>query len=638
MPGVRLIAVLAVAVLALVTAPPAAADLADETALAERHAPVVRLVEQTEECGPGEPYEPLDVDLLFEESTVALRGPWNVADLVAIGPSASDIAGLWEYHLDFPGNALEPGCTYELWARRLSDGHDPTVFAHVVSDPAYPGRLALQYWLFYAYNDWNNLHEGDWEMIQLVFDAADASEALTRDPVEVAYSQHEGAERADWGDEKLELVDGTRPVVHPAAGSHANFYDEALFLGSSAEQGVGCDDTRGPTRELRPAVMTIPSEPAAAAAAFPWITFEGRWGELQPAFYNGPTGPNDKLQWTEPIAWSEGWRDRSYTVPAGGAFGPQATDFFCTVIGGGSRALVQLVNHPVELGLLIGAIVLLVAYGISRATWRPVAPLRIARRRSWGQVLSAAARMYVARGRLVIGIGLVIVPVSLLIALLQGLVLGAANVVGVQPGGEGNGLLVFFVFAISTSLTLLGLGFVQAATARALVAVDGGESIGPVHAYRLALASVRPLIRALLVAVPVVSLLAGSVFLLPIAIWLAGKWALIAPVAELERTSALGALRRSAQLVRRRWLKVTSLIVVGGALALVAGPLVGMLLILVTDAPFWLVNVVAGFVYAVTMPLVALATAYAYFDARVRDELEPRAARGELPGEIELSS
>jgi hypothetical protein len=639
MAAARLLSVLAGAVVLLAPASPAAADLAEEAALAERHSPVVRLVEQTEECGPGEPYEPLDVDLLFDEATVALRGPWNVADLVGIGPSATDVAGLWEYHLDFPGNALEPGCSYELWARRLSEGHDPAVFAHVVSDPAYPGRLALQYWLFYAYNDWNNLHEGDWEMIQLVFDAAGAGEALSQDPVEVAYSQHEGAERADWDDEeKLELVDGGHPVVYPAAGSHANFFEEALFLGSSAQTGVGCDDTRGPTREIRPAVVTIPSDPADAAAAFPWITFEGRWGELQPAFYNGPTGPNDKTQWTEPIAWSEGWRERSYTVPAGGAFGPQATDFFCSAIGGGSRALVQLVNHPLELGLLITGIVLLVVYGISRATWTPVAPLRVARRRSWGQVLSSAARMYVARGRLFVGIGIILVPVSLLITLLQGLVLGAANVVGVQPAGEDNGLLVFFVFAVSTSLALLGLGFVQAATARALVAVDKGESIGPIQAYRLALDSVGPLIRALLVAVPVVSLLAGSVFLLPIAIWLAGRWALIAPVAELERTSALGALRRSAQLVRKRWLKVGSLIVAGGALALLAGPLIGMLLILVTDAPFWLVNVVAGFVYAVTMPLVALATAYAYFDARVREETAERTAKGDLPAEIELSS
>ena len=157
--------------------------------------------------------------------------------------------------------------------------------------PGYPGKLALQYWFFYPFNDFNNTHEGDWEMTQLVFDAADATEALKQDPAKIGYSSHEGAEGAAWGDEKLEIVDGTHPVVYPAAGSHANKFTSALYLGSSADAGVGCDNTVGPHRELTPVVQTIPSDPAAAEAAFPWIAFEGRWGELQAAFFNGPTGP-----------------------------------------------------------------------------------------------------------------------------------------------------------------------------------------------------------------------------------------------------------------------------------------------------------------------------------------------------------
>src|SRR5262245_60367309 len=98
-----------VAALALVAVRGATADLADEQALAARYAPVVRLVEQPEPCGPGEPYEPLDVNVLFDEPSVALRGPWNATDLVKIGPSASDLVGRYDYHLDFPGNALAPG-------------------------------------------------------------------------------------------------------------------------------------------------------------------------------------------------------------------------------------------------------------------------------------------------------------------------------------------------------------------------------------------------------------------------------------------------------------------------------------------------------------------------------------------------
>ena len=581
---------------------------------------------------------PISVDLLFDEPTVALRGPWQNAGVVKIGPTAEDLSrGLYQYHLDFPGNALDPGCDYLHWQRRLTVGHTPAVYAHVATDPAHPGKLALQYWLFYVFNDWNNLHEGDWEMIQLVFDASSAAQALNRTPVEIGYSQHEGAEKAAWDDDKLERVDGTHPVVHPASGSHANFFDEALYLGSSAEQGVGCDDTRGPTIDVRPVVRTIPSDPAQARQAFPWIAFQGRWGELRPSFFNGPTGPNLKTQWTAPIEWSDGWRTRSYTVPGGSVFGPAATGFFCSAVGGGSRALVRLVDHPLEFGLLLAGLVLLAIILLSRVTWRPSAPLRVARRRAWGQILAAAARMYLARFSLFVGIGVVFVPIALLVSLLQALVLHATNVLGVQTAGESNGLVAFVVLAIGTALTLLALGVTQAATARALVEIDEGRPIGALRAYRLAADSVAPLLGALLVATVIVSLLASSIFLLPIAAWLAGRWALIAPAIELEHVSALRALRRSGRLVHRRWLKVASLIVLGGGLVLVAGPLVGVGLILGTDAPFWLVNVIAGIVYALAMPFVALTTGYLYFDARARQEAVDEADPAELPAEFGLS-
>jgi hypothetical protein len=625
------------ALVVLGTGATARASAGDEHALAKRYAPVVRLVEQKEECGPGEPYRPMDVDALFGQPTVALRGPWNAADLVKIGPTAHDLAGgLYEYHLDFPGDALNPGCGYERWARRVSKGHKPTVYAHVATDPAHPGRLALQYWLFYAYNDWNNLHEGDWEMIQLDFDAATASDALAKRPAKVGYSQHEGAEQATWGDDKLRLVDGTHPVVYPAAGSHANFFDEGLFLGSSAEQGVGCDNTTGPHDDLRPAVVTIPTDPAQAQPEFPWIDFQGRWGELQPAFFNGPTGPNLKTQWTEPITWSEGWRDQSFTVPAGSAFGTSATDFFCQAIGSGSRALVQLVHRPLQFTLVLALLALLLLFALSRTAWRPTAPLRLAHRRAWGQTLAAATRMYLAKPGLMLGIGILFIPIGFLTALLQSLLVHGTDILGVETGSGPGGLLGFFVLAIGTALTLLGLGLAQAATARALVEVDRGRPVGPLRAYLLAADSIRPLLGALVIAATVVSLLVGSIYLIPIAVWLAGRWALIAPSIELEQLGALAGLRRSRGLVRGAWLKVASLIVVGAALSIAVGPVVGALLILATSAPFWLVNVIAGLIYTVTMPLVAITTAYVYFDRRVADELaEP--ASSELPAEIELS-
>jgi hypothetical protein len=105
----------------------------------------------------------------------------------------------------------------------------------------------------------------------------------------------------------------------------------------------------------------------------------------------------------------------------------------------------------------------------------------------------------------------------------------------------------------------------------------------------------------------------------------------------LESHTGLGALHRSTGLVRRRWLRVASLVGVSAAVALLAGPLIGALLIFTTSAPLAVLNLVAGVVYAIALPFVALVTSYVYFDARVRYELEHEDDPVELPAEIELS-
>jgi hypothetical protein len=72
--------------------------------------------------------------------------------------------------------------------------------------------------------------------------------------------------------------------VYPAAGSHANFFESELYLGTSGEQGFGCDDTRGPSDDVRPTVAVIPADEAAADVAFQWIDYQGRWGQREASF------------------------------------------------------------------------------------------------------------------------------------------------------------------------------------------------------------------------------------------------------------------------------------------------------------------------------------------------------------------
>ncbi len=615
----------------------AGADEAAEQRLADQFAPVVRLVHQDTECGPGEPFRPSDVDAVLDNSTVALRGPWDQNDLVAVAPAAEDLgAGLSGYHLDFPGNPLEPGCDYERWARTATTGFEATTYAHVAVEPGRGDRLAVQYWFFYPFNDYTNKHEGDWEMVQLLFATTDATRALDQLPIEVAYTQHEGAEVADWEDQKLQIVDGTHPVVYVAAGSHANFYDSALYLGRSAEQGFGCDNTVGPSDDVRPVVAVLPSDQAAAEAAYPWIAYQGHWGQREEAFYNGPTGPNSKDSWTHPVTFQEDeGRDSSLAVPAGGLLGTSATDFFCSAVSGGSEVVRKLVNNPQRLLLTLALLAALVIYLIRRTDWQPGAPLRTARRRAAGQVIVAAGRMYAARWRLFTGIGSLTVPVSLLVAGVQSLILDAPDAV-FSSGGEGAGLRVMLAALVTFLISGMSLLLVITATTHALDEVDRDNEIGVRGAYRLALTRWRSLLGAFLVSSGIVSLFTVTVVLAPVALVLAVLFALYGPVIALEGLPARGAMRRSATLVRQQPVKTAILLAASILLAGIVGPVLGTLLILVTGAPFPLVNIVAGITYALLIPYVGLTVAYLYFDAQVHAHLAGEDAHSPvvLPAEM----
>ena len=316
-------------------------------------------------------------------------------------PTAADLAGPLRVPPRLPRQRARPG----LRLRALGAPHHrgrPSRRSTRTSPPipAGPGKLALQYWLFYAYNDWNNLHEGDWEMIQLVFDADDARggarERARRGRLQPARGRR--ARRLGRREARARRRDA------PGRLPGRRLARELLRRGAAHRQlrpsRASAATTRaGRTSSCARRCSTIPSDPAAARAAFPWIGFEGRWGELQEAFFNGPTGPNLKTQWTEPIRWSEDWRDRSYAVPTGGVLGTGATDFFCDAVGSGSRGAgparcatrrrAARARRARSRSLLFAARTHDLAAG--RAAPRSGAAA------TWGQILSAAGRMYVER-------------------------------------------------------------------------------------------------------------------------------------------------------------------------------------------------------------------------------------------------
>ena len=585
-------------------------------------------------CHHGEPYEPTDVDLVLASPDVALRGPWDRSNIIKVAPTAKDLsAGLSGYHLDFPGHAVTPGCVYDEWSHQINAGSPSLTYAHVVSDPLHPGQLALQYWFFYVFNDFNDKHEGDWEMIQLDFDAPTAQQALLTKPALVGYSQHEGAESAHWGDSKLQLLDGTHPVVYSALGSHANYYTSALHLGRSAAEGVGCDDTSGSSRELRPEVSVVPTAKASYLRAYPWLGFEGHWGEEHDGFYNGPTGPATKLQWTQPIEWANrDWRGKSFIVPAGTSFGATATDFFCGVVGGGSAVLTALVGNPSPVLIAAAVILGIFLWLASRTAWEPSAPLRLSRRRRWGAIVTASRRMYLHHPRPFLAIGLLFFPLGVLISGAQYALFRVGGLNGlVDSAGSTNAFVDFLAIALGIVFTVFGLAIIQGATAIAMVEVDAGRDISAWNAYRRVLPKLGSLLATVFIVAVALALVSFTALGAVLAAWLIVRWSFLAQVAVLEGTSRVADLRRSARLVRGNWWRTASLILFVTVVALLLGPLIGTVLLFMSSASFDFVNLISSVVYAIVLPYAAIATTYLYFDLRVADsQREATEASGDI--------
>ncbi|MEJ7900453.1 MAG: hypothetical protein WKF63_01310 [Thermomicrobiales bacterium] len=231
--------------------------------------PVAYLREQEYDCAAppqgGEPYLPLPIDIVLDNPEVLLRDGSNGNQVITSGVGATELLDYdLNTYLDYPGDPRRPGCTYETHERNRSAdlGLEPTTYVHIVFDEA-EQRLALQYWFFYYFNHWNNTHESDWEMIQLMWDEVSGVEqALQVELTRVGFSQHGNGELADWGDDKIQLEDGTHPLVYPAAGSHATFYSNDTFLAwGERSSGFGCDVSAGPSVRTPLKPVVVPNEP-----------------------------------------------------------------------------------------------------------------------------------------------------------------------------------------------------------------------------------------------------------------------------------------------------------------------------------------------------------------------------------------
>jgi hypothetical protein len=538
------------------------------------------------------------------------------------GPRGADIAGLDEgHHLNLPGDPLGDTCVYARdFAQLVGEGKAPLVtYAHIAREKGRRG-LAVQYWFFWYFNQFNDLHEGDWEGMQVVFRASDPGRALAEGPAAIGLFQHGGGEKAGWDDGKVEK-EGTHPVVYAAAGSHATFYEPAVYVENGRKgSGVGCDDTSAPVRRLTVRPVTVPTRPDRQGE-FGWLTYDGRWGQREKGFNNGPTGPATKDRWLEPMTWMEEIRSTSPHLPAGSVLGPTVTKAFC----GAVAEVTSLLNHTDDSPWLKLAIPLaflfLAGFIVWRTRWGPVELEQLRRRRAFGQLLRTDIRLYRRHWRTFAPIGLTAIPVVGGLTALSWLLTG-------DPGrrlDDSVGLSGLHV-AIGEALTAIGEPIASAIVAAAVIVamrqLDEDGKTGSRAAYAGMWRRFRRVVGAQLLVTLMLIGMAITIVGLPFAAWKYVGWLFVQQRILFEDESLREALRNSSRLVRGRWwyaLRVAGFL---GLVGLVTGPTLGFALIF-TNLSLILINAIGALVFALLVPFAAIGRTLLYFDLDIKAEEEP---------------
>ncbi|HEX6461259.1 MAG TPA: hypothetical protein VF032_20245 [Thermoleophilaceae bacterium] len=176
------------------------------------------------------------------------------------------------------------------------------IYGHAV--PGANGKLWLQYWFWYFYNDYQlaagfGLHEGDWEMVQIRL-------AEDERPELALYAQHAYAESKPW--DEVETTPDGHPVTYPGRGSHASYFRPGLY------ETEGWYDIVDGKREAPELQLVVISDDGPG-----WVSWPGAWGDTKPRIQGleepSPTGPSQHPQWENPEVLFDSSIDRTVKAP-----------------------------------------------------------------------------------------------------------------------------------------------------------------------------------------------------------------------------------------------------------------------------------------------------------------------------------
>ena len=218
-----------------------------------------------------------------------------------------------------------------------------------------------------------------------------------------------------------------------------------------------------------------------------------------------------------------------------------------------------------------------------------------------------------------IGIGLIFIPVSVLAGAVQWVLFhltGIDKFVALDgKSGAGTAFLALLVGGIAGAIAAAA---VTAAVSAALREIDAGRPVSAGRAYALAARNLRSLSGATGLELVAMIVLTLTVIGIPVAIWLFVRTSLFAQACVLEDQTTRGSLETSAALTRGRWWRTFGFTALIDVIVILSGPLLGVLILLLTTQSLTFINLTGSIIYAITVPYAAIALTLYYFDLQAR--------------------
>ena len=385
-------------------------------------------------------------------------------------------------------------------------------------------------------------------MIQLVFDAGDAAAGARDGPGRGRLQPARGRRARRLGRREARARRRHAPGRLPGRRLAREQFTERSTSAAPPTQGVGCDDTRGAARRAPPRGAYDPERSCRGGARVPVDRLRGPLGRAPEGVLQRPDRPEpeDAVDRADRVV-EEVARPRLRRADRRRLRHERDRLLLRRGRGGLARARAAGCDARPDAPGPRGRCSRSPSSPRPARRGGPRRRCRVARRRTLGpDPLRPPARMYVAAPVALPRHRRPVHPARRRHRGRSRRSCSAASACsGVDTTGESAGALVLLVSAIGTTLTLLGFASSrrrQPARSSSSTQGAGSARCRPTGSRSPASAAAR---RASASPCRVGAADATAV-LVPVAIWLAVRWALLAQVVELEGRSAVGALRRSA--------------------------------------------------------------------------------------------